>query len=586
MTIDHKKSIHSLKIVFRIIFPILIVVIFGISNNSFLLQESDPLNPRPENLGIVSSLKFDFATQRLGLNIPHPALNSERNFSYPFRASASVAIADFNNDGLQDLVSTYWYGEIGFYIFIQENSGQFQEKTRELISDYSALNDVTQHVSGVITFDIQNDGLIDLVVLRTGCISVYVNDGHGRLVNRTIEFLEHPVCNGFTGANFTDVDGDGFVDIYLHSASTNYTNPEGSGYSGLEKVNNIFLKNIEGKKFLDRTENFKMNGGSVTWGSLFYYALPLENLVLVNINDFDENSIYYKKRGLDYFIRLNNLPSNLVYGHMGGDVGFLNNEIKPWIYIANGSRAGFSSGFNLFYEWNHSLMRFLDQAKKFGIESCGFGWGTKFGDFDNDGKLDIVATNGYWDFGDRPFWFSYMTYLLGPLSLRGKVQTYNSIPKIEGTQLGGRQKNCLFVQHSNKFVDYAETAGVNDVENGRGVATGDFNNDGKLDFVIANINAPPSLYLNVSKNERRWIGFKFLLESDNKFGIGTSVILKTSAGLQRKDLFPGNGFGGVSENKIHFGLGEDSPIEAEIHFPSGRVDTIRPLFINQYNEIR
>lgn len=81
------------------------------------------------------------------------------------------------------------------------------------------------------------------------------------------------------------------------------------------------------------------------------------------------------------------------------------------------------------------------------------------------------------------------------MHLRGKYQSQTSMPSTQGTVLAGEQKNCLFMQATGAvFQDEAGLSGVNDLENGRGVALADLNEDGRLEVLVANIHHAPSIY--------------------------------------------------------------------------------------------
>lgn len=557
----------------------------GFLNDAYLTRAQDPLDTTKKTPTVARAIKFIESAGKLGIIGSHAAVNSDGVMEYPFRASASVAAADLNSDGLVDVVSTNWTGETGVHIFLQGPLGSFTEQTANLLSDAASIDNTDQHTAGAITLDFNNDNFIDILVVRTGCISIYKNHRGKFFENVTDRFLQKPVCSGFTGANYTDINNDGFLDVYLHSASSNYTNPNGSGFNGLNGIRNVLLINQNGNSFTEQTDLFRIGNGNISWGSIFYYLMNERKLVLITINDFFNNRIFTKRAEDAVFFEKRLLPRDLVRGHMGGDVVYLENRMDAAIYITNATRAGFSTGFNLLYEWNPVTNQFENTAAKRGLTDCGFGWGAKFGDFDNDGSGDLISVNGYWNLGPKPYWYPYMTYGSGPLYLRGNIQSKTSIPTTVNTQLAGRQQNCLFLQHNGRFEDYAEMAGIDDLENGRGVALADLNNDGRLEILIGNVNHPPSVYMNLSDTPFKWIGFRLKSKRRNSFGIGSTIKIRTVSGWKRRDLFPANGFAGTNEPIIHFGLGNEEVLEAQLIWPDGEVVELKGLKENAYNTI-
>lgn len=577
-----KSCLRSKSI--KILFAFILIILCGFFNNTFLNAKTDPYNTAKKNIKGINPLKFEESSKNLDIVADHSALNRNEILEYPFRASAGVALPDLNNDGLTDVITTNWTGSTGIHIFLQQKTGKFQDVTSQWL-DTNSLDNYSQHVSGAFTLDINNDGWLDLLITRTGCISIYLNSDGEKFTEITKSFLSEPICEGFTGANFADVNNDGFLDIYLQSASSNYQNPAGSGFNGLQDIKNILLINNNGTSFQDQTDEMNTSNNVITWGSLFYQGLD-KNLILVTINDFSNNFIYFKPPNVNKgFQRIRPLPKDLMMGHMGGDVVYLKNEIKASLYITNATRAGYDFGFNLFLDWNNQAGKFKNRAPEVGVNSCGFGWGAKFGDFNNDGLGDIFSSNGYWNLGPKPYWFAYTTYGSGPLYLRGNIQTSNSIPSTKGTRLAGLQQNCVFIQREDStFEDLAEPAGVSDLENGRGVATGDLNNDGKLDVVVANLNQNPTVYINKTP-DNNWIGFQIRSKKYNSYGIGSSIILKTTTGQIRRDLFPANGFAGVNEHRFHFGLGNQQISEIKIIWPDGQESQLEQWKLNEYNNI-
>lgn len=148
----------------------------------------------------------------------------------------------------------------------------------------------------------------------------------------------------------------------------------------------------------------------------------------------------------------------------------------------------------------------------------------------------------------------------------------------------------MFVNLGNgKFVDVARAAGCDDTRDGRGVAIADLNHDGKLDIIINNNNAPPTIYLNRLPGTGHWFRCTLVGDPDatgaphrsSRDALGARVTLTVTAkGVSRQIVRwveAGSGYASQSETTLHFGLGQADSIDAlTIAWPSGRLETVGP----------
>ena len=138
----------------------------------------------------------------------------------------------------------------------------------------------------------------------------------------------------------------------------------------------------------------------------------------------------------------------------------------------------------------------------------------------------------------------------------------------------GYERKCLFANVGNgQFMDVARPTGTDGIKDGRGVAVADFNGDGKLDLVINNNNAPPTLYLNEVRKSGNSLVMK--LEGrmpSNRDAIGAQVRLTIVGKTMMRQVEAGSGFASEGMLPIQFGLGNATRIEGvEIKWPSGLV---------------
>jgi hypothetical protein len=155
----------------------------------------------------------------------------------------------------------------------------------------------------------------------------------------------------------------------------------------------------------------------------------------------------------------------------------------------------------------------------------------------------------------------------------------------------GYERKCLFANVGNgQFMDVARPTGVDGIKDGRGVGVADFNGDGKLDLIINNNNALPTLYLNNVKRSGNSVVLKLTGSREqegsmhtNRDAIGAQVRLTIAGKTMMRQVEAGSGFAAEGMLPVHFGLGNASRIEAvEITWPSGLVQKFDATETNKW----
>jgi hypothetical protein len=176
------------------------------------------------------------------------------------------------------------------------------------------------------------------------------------------------------------------------------------------------------------------------------------------------------------------------------------------------------------------------------------GWGTQCLDADNDGELDLVATNGHIaDFGEAG------------VEYRMPTQFFRNLG-------GGR-----FVQQS------AETLGPLFEQRGfgRSLATVDWNRDGRTDFVLGKLSDPTAIATNTTAGSGHWLDLRLRARRSARDAIGSMVTVHQPGAVHFQQLIAGDGFQASNERQLHFGLGKRNVIERiEIRWPSGSVTSL------------
>ncbi|MGH9339738.1 MAG: ASPIC/UnbV domain-containing protein, partial [Acidobacteriota bacterium] len=130
------------------------------------------------------------------------------------------------------------------------------------------------------------------------------------------------------------------------------------------------------------------------------------------------------------------------------------------------------------------------------------------------------------------------------------------------------------------FSEVGAQAGLADlpVYSSRGAAYADFDNDGDIDLVYTNLQAPPTLLENISSNENHWIKIRLIGAESNRQGIGARLKLVAGDLVQHATLRSGESYLSGNDPRPHFGLGKETRVDyLEIRWPSGQIDIIRNL---------
>jgi hypothetical protein len=203
---------------------------------------------------------------------------------------------------------------------------------------------------------------------------------------------------------------------------------------------------------------------------------------------------------------------------------------------------------------------FTDLSYKVGVAQPTIpfvGWGDGFFDYDNDGWLDLFEVNGHvYPQVDQHDWGT--TFAERPL-------LFHNIP-------GKSSKERAF-----EYIKPVEGTGLAVVIPGRGAAYGDLFNDGKIDVIINPVDGPPVLLRNVNPDKHHWVEMSLVGSGKSpKDATCATVYLKANGLRMRQDVLSSGSYISANDRRPHFGLGDATdPGTAEIHWPDGKVETIK-----------
>ena len=423
--------------------------------------------------------------------------------------------------------------------------------------------------TGAAVGDYDNDGDIDLYVTNFGEDQLYRNNGDSTFTDVTTHAqINNP--NWGTSCAFADMDNDGHLDLYVANYAA-YAPKDDirceerrvhvyCGPHAYPAVHDTFYKNNGDGTFTDisalsrPSDLIPQHGLGVTFGD--YDADGDTDLYVAN--DQDPNFLF-QNSGSGNFLEVA-LISGVCYNDMGKEEAGMGTDFGDydndgWLDL---TVSNYQTETNTVYH-NHDGTFFTDNTITSGIAEVthGYlGWGIKFFDYDNDGYQDIFVANGH---------------LMDNITLLEKHVTYP-------------QRNLLFRNLGDgRFANVmSETDGLALEKVSRGAAIGDYDNDGDLDILVTNCNQRPDLLQNVIGNQNNWIQIQVVGQKSNRSGIGAKIKVVTGTHVQYSEVQSGGSYLSFHDSRAHFGVGKAEQIDLlEIRWQSGHIDRETHLPINR-----
>ncbi|MGD9633499.1 MAG: CRTAC1 family protein [Pirellulales bacterium] len=461
--------------------------------------------------------------------------------------AGGAAAGDFDNDGHVDLIFPRLNDTDIFYR--NRGDGTFEQRIA------SAGFIFPTYTNGVVSGDVDNDGDLDLFMTSVGYTRnyLYLNNGHGFFTDAGIN---HPVAlnNGVVrsgqGASFGDYDNDGYLDLatgdwgnfVANSQSRLFHNLGAAQPGGFEDVTAASGINTYRK---DRTYRYAPR----------FVDLDRDGHTdLTFAADFQTSQLFWNDG--DGTFTDGTLPAGVGtdFNGMGTTFGDYDSDGDLDWFITNitndPDHPGPFGGFNRLYR-NDGNRHFTDVTQAAGVRDSRWSWGTTFFDYDNDGDVDLSATNGYNGAG----WIDDQTFLW-------------------------RNDNGV-------FTDVSTATGITDTQQGRGLIHLDYDEDGDLDLVVVNNAGAPILYRNDGGNDNHYLRIKPQGTVSNRDGIGAWITVTPE--LTNPDhklvweIDGGSSFVSQSERTAHFGLGASTdPVDlVTIEWTSGIVQRLYNVPIDQ-----
>lgn len=528
-----------------------------------------------------------------GITFHHysPHLDPKLGNIMPIIASlgASVSVCDYNNDGLEDLYFTNSRFGKPNALYKNLGNGKFVDVAGKL--GVANLNKPGEGVSmGSVWGDYDNDGYEDLFVYKWGKPELFHNDD-GKGFTNVSSKADFPKWINANTAVWFDYDNDGLLDLFVggyypakvnlwHLKSTDIM-PSSFEYAKNGGRNYLF-HNLGNGHFKEVAESMGLT--SHRW-TLSAEAVDVNGdgyPDLIIANDYGVDELYINEKG-KYF-RDVGPESGIGFAPKSGmnvSTGDIMNQGKLDIYVTNISQPGILiQGNNLWVPQPTDLktgLKYFNLANNMGIELGGWSYGSQFGDFNNDGFLDLYVANGFVSARKgTDYWYDYSKITIGNQSIISNTKNW---PNMKGKSLAGYQRNKLWLNDgSGKFQEVGAAVGATQVYDSRAVALGDLWNNGALDIVVANQNGPVLLYKNDVTPKNKWIEFKLKGTRSNRSAIGAELELFWNNYRQIQVVSGGSGFSSQNQRRLFFGLGPHPDLKkAVIHWPSGIVQNLTGL---------
>ena len=465
-------------------------------------------------------------------------------------AATGVAAGDVDGDGYPDLVVTDAFGPTR--LFRNRRDGTFEEITAS---------------SGIVTegptrsaalADVNGDGNLDLFVCGTGDYygqmpdppfdandgrrnTLFLGDGKGHFRDVSDEWGVAKPTRWSLSCLFADFDGDGRPDLIV-------TNDFG--------LKNLY-RNVDGKRFEDVTKKLgaedRAYGMSAAWG------------------DFDGDG------RIDLYTTGTYTQWGFLHEYPGLPVPLPGRIFRP---IAISWTEKMCRGNSLLLQTPSGA--FEDATARSGAGRAGWNWSAVAADLDDDGNLDLYATNGMWGDGrehDREleFWWETLAYWDDYIGMK---KTFDR----KGAGVQGIERDAYFVNRGPGkvplFIEQAFLDGLDLQTNGRAVVAFDANGDGALDLYVRSVGAPEALFLGSRKNPDAEHFLRLRLKGtrgeDNTDGLGARVMATLPGGriLVRESGYA-SGYLSTGSPIVHLGLGPATRIEKlVVRWPSGLVQDL------------
>ena len=492
-----------------------------------------------------------------------------------------AAFLDYDNDGWIDIILLT--GRRFAVTPLDASIRLYHNNRNGTFSDVTEKSGLKRSVwaTGITVGDYDNDGFDDVFITCWGQNLLFRNNGDGTFTDVTkLAGLLRSGSHYATGCTWVDYDRDGRLDLFVahytvfdrgkvaprgKDPACNYTGvPVFCGPAGFEREPCRLYRNNGDGTFTDVSA--KSGVSAVKAG----YALTAVAA------DFDGDGWQ------DIYVACDTSPS--LFFHNNHDGTFTEEGLERGVSLSEDGQEQAGMGvaigdydgdglldiFKTHFRGDTTVLYrggakgyFRDSTLRagFGVETRFVGWGAAIADLDNDGLADIFFTTG-------------MVY---PEVEQKVTDAPFKTPNVLFRNLGGGRLEQLTTEAGPALAE---------VHSSRGLALGDFDNDGDLDILIVNLNEPPSLLRNDLRGGNQWLKVLLIGTASNRSAIGAQVVATYDGRRQAQAVLAQSSYLSASDRRLHFGLGEAVSASVEVRWPSGTVERIAGVAAGQLVTIR
>ena len=524
--------------------------------------------PRGKPSGLPYRASFTDVAHAAGLTAPTIYGQPDRVDYILETMGAGVAFLDYDNDGWLDVLILsgtrfeHPPADTANRLYHNNRDGTFTDVTKKAGLARAGW------AMGVTVGDYNNDGFDDIFITYWGQNVLYRNNGDGTFTDVTrAAGLELPPRWG-SGCTWVDYDRDGKLDLFIanylvfdptkipktgQDPNCNWKGvPMNCGPRGLPMETHLLFRNNGDGTFTNVTAGSGIGKAAGTygltsvaadfdddgWPDIYVACDSTASLLFRNRHDGT-----FVEEAIDRGVALN--ENGREQAGMGVAVGDYNLNGRLDIF-----KTHFAADTPALYQ-NEGSGNFSDTTIPGGVavDTRFVCWGAGFEDFDNDGWPDIfVACGG-----------------VSPEVERKLPEFPQKCPRLLFRNLGNGAFEQLF-----------EPAGraIASPHASRGVAFGDFDNDGDVDILVMNQNEPPSLLRNDVSGSNHWLKIKLIGVVSNRGAIGARATVRYGGKTQAREVLAQASYLSVNDARLHFGLGKNETADIEIRWPNGGRETI------------
>jgi len=519
-----------------------------------------------------AAITFEDVTQKSGITWVHNNARSDARH-LPETVGAGCAFLDYDNDGWMDIM------------FVNSGSSDFFTPATPLRNALYRNNhdgtftDVTVKAGvsggsfgmGVTAADYDGDGFTDIYVTSYGRNTLYKNTGKGTFVDVT-EKAGVAAPGWSTCAVWYDFDNDGKLDLFV------------SSFVYYDRSLNVLCADEQNRRYYCIPSHYKprpshlfRNNGDGTFtdvsASTGIASSPGKSFgaVATDVNNDGWLDLFVANDTMPNFLFLNQggkkfeevgLAAGVAFSQagrarsgMGVDAADYDGDGWQDLFVANIDYEFFS----LYH--NEKDVTFTDEPREIAAATQLLsGWGLRFFDYDNDGDPDLLLVNGHPD---------------------DFVEMHNARVKY-------KEPLVLFANTGGEFRNVSKESGAVFARDfsGRGMAIGDFDNDGDLDVVISNNGEAPLLLRNDGGNRNNWLGLQLVATKSNPAAVGALITWQAGTLKRSRLKTAGGSYLSSHDPREILGLGTATKIDyVEIRWPSGTVDRLTNLPLNTYIKV-